>query len=62
MTESPYSVQPLGKSWQKIRHHPRTSAIRELAEIAFRSIFPNGQLNAPIGPAPLPSSKFEVEP
>jgi hypothetical protein len=31
MTESPYSVESLAKSWQKMRRHPRTSAIRELA-------------------------------
>ena len=31
MTDSPYSVESLGKTWQKIRHHPHTLAVRELA-------------------------------
>jgi hypothetical protein len=31
MTDSPYSVESLSKTWQKMRHHPHTSAMRELA-------------------------------
>jgi hypothetical protein len=31
MTDSPYSIESLYNVWQKMRHHPRTSAARDLA-------------------------------